>query len=280
LQGRGILRIEAIVISLVAIIGCAFLIEIIIGNPHWPEVMRGFIPHADIYKDMQAWVVAIGILGATVMPHNLYLHSSAVSTRKIVAGQEAKADAIRLLTWDTLLTLGIAFFVNAGILIMAGSVFHFMGHTQVTRIDDAYRLLTPVLGGGAAVLFGIALFASGQSSTLTGTIAGQVVLQGFLNLRIPCWQQRLFTRLCAVIPAWLGIMLLGNNALEKMLVTSQVVLSMQLPFAMVPLILFNANSQIMGLWRMNRFVSFICWCICFGIIAANIFLIYQTLFTS
>jgi manganese transport protein len=270
------MSVEAIVMGLVAAISIVFAIEILMSKPDWAVVAAGFVPQPFLFRDAQAVLIAIGILGATVMPHNLYLHSSAVGTRRIAPGDAAKADAIRLMTYDTCATLGLAFFVNAAILVLAASAFHFHGHTEVREIGDAYYLLSPIFGTAAAsTLFALALFASGQSSTLTGTIAGQVIFQGFLNVSIPCWKQRLLTRTLAIVPAWLGIVTLGEQALGKLLVLSQVVLSMQLPFAVVPLVLFCGNTRIMGPWRIGSKLSILSWLICAAIIAANIFLILQ-----
>jgi manganese transport protein len=278
LQGKGLLRVEAIVLGLVSTISVAFLIEILMSKPHWGEVLRGFLPHMAMLRDRDAWLIAIGIFGATVMPHNLYLHSSAVGTRKIAPGLAARDDAIRLMTWDTLMTLMLAFFVNAAILVLAASAFHFNGHREVKEINDAYYLLAPLLGTTlASTVFALGLFASGQSSTLTGTIASQVVFQGFLHISIPCWQQRLITRTLAIIPAWLGVTLMGEGALGKLLVLSQVVLSMQLPFAIVPLILFCRSADVMGQWRMSRLTSLFSWALCLAIILANVYLIVQML---
>lgn len=279
LQGKGQLRIEKFVGVLVVIIGAAFFAEIIMSKPEWGQVARGFVPDFQLFNDPTAWLIAIGILGATVMPHNLYLHSSAVTSRKVAHEAPARADAIRLLTWDTLITLSCAFFVNAAILIMAASVFHATGHTEVTSIDGAHELLAPLLGTSlAATVFALALFASGQSSTLTGTMAGQVILEGFLDLRIPCWQQRLLTRLSAVVPAGIAIVMFGDGVLGKLLIMSQVVLSMQLPFAVVPLILFNSNAELMGQWRLSRAMQIVCWVICGAIIGANLYLLRTLLF--
>jgi manganese transport protein len=278
LQGRGVMNIEAIVIGLVATISAVFAIEIVMSQPHWAAVAAGFVPQPLLFRDGQAAFIAVGILGATVMPHNLYLHSSAVGTRRIAPGDAARADAMRLMTYDTYATLGLAFLVNAAILILAASAFHFRGHTDVKDIGDAYYLLAPIFGTAAAsTLFAVALFASGQSSTLTGTIAGQVIFQGFLNVSIPCWQQRLLTRTLAIVPAWIGIVTLGEQGLGKLLVLSQVVLSMQLPFAVVPLILFCRDARIMGGWRIGTMLAILSWLICAAIIAANIFLILQML---
>ena len=276
LQGRGILNVEAIVVGLVAVIATAFGIEIVMSHPNWAAVAGGLMPKTQLLHEPQASLIAIGILGATVMPHNLYLHSSAVGTRRIADNPAARDDALRLMTADTLLTLGLAFFVNAAILVLAGTVFHTSGHTDVRDIGDAYHLLTPLVGTAlAAPLFAVALFASGQSSTLTGTIAGQVIFQGFLNVSIPCWQQRLLTRTLAIVPAWIGIYLLGENGLGSLLVLSQVVLSMQLPFAIVPLVMFCRNGEIMKEYRIGRLHAMLCWLICAAIIGANAYLLAQ-----
>ncbi len=279
MQGKGQLHVERFVAVLIAIISFSFLTEIIMSNPDWNGVSQGFIPNAALFADPTAWLLAIGILGATVMPHNLYLHSSAVTSRKVAHTVEARSDAIRLLTWDTILTLSCAFFVNAAILIVSASVFHYSGHNDVASIDDAHNLLAPLLGTSlAATIFAVALFASGQSSTITGTMAGQVILEGFLNLRIPCWQQRLVTRLCALVPALIAISIMGDGAIGKLLVMSQVVLSMQLPFAVVPLILFCSRRSIMGEWVIGMRLRVISWAVSLLIIAANLYLIKQLFF--
>lgn len=279
MQGKGQLHVEKFVAILIMIIGAAFLTEIIMSKPDWNGVALGFIPNPAVFADPTAWLLAIGILGATVMPHNLYLHSSAVTSRKVAHTVEAKSDAIRLLTWDTILTLSCAFFVNAAILVVSASVFHYSGHNDVASIDDAHNLLAPLLGTTfAATIFAVALFASGQSSTITGTMAGQVILEGFLDLRIPCWQQRLITRLCALVPALIAISIMGDGAIGKLLVVSQVVLSMQLPFAVVPLIMFCSRRGIMGEWTIGIGLRIISWCVSLLIIAANLYLIKQLFF--
>lgn len=278
LQSSGRLRIEKFVMILVLIISGIFFIEIIMINPDWGAIAQGFVPDMDIIRNQDSWLVAIGILGATVMPHNLYLHSAIVSTRKISPGDDSKRDAIRILTADTLLTLTLAFFVNAAILIVAASVFHFSGYHTVNTINEAYALLTPLLGVSAAsLLFGIALLAAGQSSTITGTMAGQIILRGFLNLRMPCWQQRFLTRLSAIVPAWFAITWFGEGILGELLVFSQVALSMQLPFAMVPLVMFAGNKAIMGAYCMSPALKIFCWIICAVIIAANVYLLWTML---
>lgn len=275
LQGKGILNIEKIVASLLALITLCFAVEIVLSAPDWAAVSSGLIPRPSLFAQPGALMIAIGILGATVMPHNLYLHSSAVTTRAIDPTRDAKKDAVRLLSLDVCLTLTLAFFVNAAILVLAASAFHGNGLTTVAGIEDAHRLLTPLLGAGAAVLFGIALFASGQSSTFTGTIAGQVVLQGFLNLRIPCWKQRVMTRLSSVLPALLLISAYGEDHLGDLLVASQIILSLQLPFVAVPLLRFISDRKIVGDFALGLPLRVLFWGICLAIIAANLLLLWE-----
>jgi manganese transport protein len=192
-------------------------------KPYWPQVFAGFKPSLSAISDAAPLYLAIGILGATVMPHNLYLHTSIVQTRMIGKDLASKQDAVNLARIDTIGSLALALLVNAAILILAAAAFHQSGHTDVVDIQDAYHLLDPLVGALASVLFGVALLASGQSSTFTGTIAGQVIMEGYLNLRIPCWQRRLITRGLALIPAFIGVWLMGDNAVGKLLVLSQVV---------------------------------------------------------
>jgi len=232
LQGAGFRRVEAIVLALVLTIGACFAVELAMVQPNWLGVATGFVPSFEKLKQGDALYLAIGIVGATVMPHNLYLHSSIVQTRRVAPTRAARRDAIRFGTLDVVLSLSLALLINAAILILAASAFHGTAHANVTEIEDAYRLLDPIVGSAfAALIFGIALLASGQSSTFTGTIAGQVVMEGFLNLKIPCWQRRLLTRSLALLPAFAGVWYFGDGAVGKLLVLSQVVLSFQLPFA-------------------------------------------------
>jgi manganese transport protein len=202
----------------------------------------------------------VGIVGATVMPHNLYLHSSIVQTRELGNGPGGKTDALRLATVDTVASLLLVLLVNAAILILAASAFHGTAYGQVTDIESAYHLLDPVVGTGlAGTLFAVALLASGQSSTFTGTIAGQVIMEGSLELRIPCWKRRLITRTLALAPAFVGIAVFGNGAVGKMLVLSQVVLSFQLPFAIAPLLLFTSDARVMGRYAIGAKVKATAW---------------------
>jgi manganese transport protein len=247
LQGRGFRQVEAIVLGLITTIAVCFAVQLALVGTDWHGVLHGFVPHAGIVADPEATLLAIGILGATVMPHNLYLHSSIVQTRHVTGDKKSRRDAILLATLDTVVTLLLALLVNAAILILAASAFHATGHRDVTEIQDAYRLLDPVVGAtGASLLFGIALLASGQSSTFTGTIAGQIIMEGFLDLKIPCWQRRLITRAIAVVPAFVAIAWLGERAIGMLIVLSQVVLSLQLPFAIWPLIRLTRDRRVMG----------------------------------
>lgn len=275
LQGASFRRLEAIVLGLIATIGACFFVELVLIGPYWPDVAAGLRPSWDTLSSQEPPYLAIGILGATVMPHNLYLHSSVVQTR--VSGDDAasKRSAIRFSRLDTIGSLSLALLVNAAILILAAAAFHGSGHTEVVEIQDAYHLLDPLVGGAlASFLFGFALLAAGQSSTFTGTIAGQVVMEGFLRAKIPCWQRRLITRGLALVPALIGVLWLGEGAVGKLLVLSQVVLSLQLPFALWPLIRFSSDRGLMGEFVNPRRVSALAWSL-FGLIsAANLTLLY------
>ena len=267
----GIRKLEGVVIALVGTIGVAFLIETILGQPDWGGLVRGFVPSL---PDASALYISIGILGATVMPHNLYLHSALVQTRK--SGRESKDiwETIRWNNIDTTVALNLAFFVNAAILVMAATVFYRNGLYQIAEIQDAHRLLEPILGASIAPLaFAIALLASGQSSTITGTLAGQIVMEGYLNLRISPWLRRLITRLMAVIPAVAVIAYYGENATSAMLILSQVVLSLQLPFAIIPLIHAVADKRRMGEFTIRPFIQILAWGVAGIIVVLNIKLI-------
>jgi manganese transport protein len=271
LQGQGFRRVEAIVLGLVVTIGACFAVELALVGVDWNSVMRGFVPRVASLRDPQAMLLAVGILGATVMPHNLYLHSSIVQTRHVAGDERSRRDAIRLSTLDTVVSLSLALLVNAAILILAAAAFHSSGHASVTDIQDAYNLLDPLVGGTlASLLFGIALLASGQSSTLTGTIAGQILMEGFLDLKIPCYQRRLITRSLALIPALAGILWLGEAGVGKLLVWTQVVLSLQLPFAMWPLIRLTGDSAVMGRYANGRWLRSSSWAIFAAVVAANL----------
>ncbi len=271
LSHAGIRKLESVVIALVGTIGVAFFIEILLGKPDWVGIAHGFVPSL---PDATALYISIGILGATVMPHNLYLHSSLVQTRKIGRDSDEVKKTLRWNTIDTSLSLNIAFFINAAILVMAASVFHRNGYFAVAEIQDAHHLLEPLLGASIApIAFAIALLASGQSSTITGTLAGQIVMEGYLNLRIRPWLRRLITRLLAVIPAILVIAHFGENATGAMLVLSQVVLSLQLPFAIIPLINAVADKRRMGEFTISPKIKALAWIVAGIILSLNIKLI-------
>lgn len=274
LQGVNVRRLEAIVLGLIGTIGTCFFVELVLVKPYWPDVAAGLRPSWDVLSHQEPLYLAIGILGATVMPHNLYLHSSLVQARVQSPEPKAKATAIRFARLDTLVSLTLALLINAAILILAAAAFHRSGHTNVVELQDAFHLLDPVVGGVfASLLFGIALLASGQSSTFTGTIAGQVVLEGFLQRSIPCWARRLITRGMALIPAMIGVWWLGDSAVGKMLVLSQVVLSLQLPFALWPLIRFTSNASLMGEFVNRPWLRWLAWSL-FGVISfANVMLL-------
>ncbi len=274
LQGAGFRRVEAIVLGLVATIAGCFVIELAMSQPNWFGVAMGFAPSLERLQQPGALYLAIGVVGATVMPHNLYLHSSIVQTRLVVDGDAGRREAVRFCTWDAIVSLSLALLVNAAIMVLAASAFNANGHREVSDIEDAYHLIEPIVGSAfAASLFGIALLASGQSSTFTGTIAGQIVMEGFLDLKIPCWQRRLITRALALVPAFVGVWWLGDGAIGKMLVLSQVVLSFQLPFAMWPLIRLTGDRALMGGYANGPFLKATAWGL-FGVIsAANVWLV-------
>lgn len=276
LQGRGFRRLEAIMLALVmTIVGC-FFVELVLIKPYWPDVFEGFKPSLSAISDAAPLYIAIGIIGATVMPHNLYLHSSIVQTRLTGSDYASKLDAVRLSRIDTIGSLALALLVNAAILILAVAAFHQTGNTDVVEIQDAYRMLDPLVGGAmASILFGVALLASGQSSTFTGTIAGQVIMEGYLNLKIPCWQRRLITRGLALVPAFLGVWLMGDDAVGKLLILSQVVLSLQLPFALYPLIRMTSDKRLMGPFANRLPTRLLAWFLFAVISCANLWLIAQ-----
>lgn len=244
---RGVRLLEAVVITLIATITVSFGLEIVFSRPEIVPLISGFIPSPQIVVNPEMLYVAVGILGATVMPHNLYLHSSVVQTRNYGKTHANKREAIKFATIDSTLALFLAFFVNAAILVVAAATFYTQGYHQVAEIEEAYKLLSPLVGVGAAsILFALALLASGQNSTITGTLAGQIIMEGFLNIKIRPWIRRIITRLLAIIPAVVVIILFGGNSLGKLLVLSQVVLSIQLSFAVFPLIFFTGSRKRMG----------------------------------
>ena len=268
LQRFGFRKLEAFVMTLLVVIAGCFAYELVLAKPDWAGVAKGFVPTAQIVSNPAMLYIAIGILGATVMPHNLYLHSSVVQTRAIARGDER--GAIRLATLDTVVALGLALLVNAAILILAASAFHANGHTAIADIEEAYRLLDPVLGAGAAsVVFALALLASGQNSTVTGTLAGQIVMEGFLDLRLPLWARRMVTRGLAIVPAALVVGIAGEGATTSLLVLSQVVLSLQLPFAVIPLVSFTGDRRLMGAFASPPVLRVLAWGVAAVIVVLN-----------
>jgi manganese transport protein len=277
LQNKGFRVLEALVIALVATVGLCFLFELIVSRPELDGVFRGFVPNPMILRDPEMLYIAIGILGATVMPHNLYLHSSIVQTRKYDLSQEGKREAVRFAFVDSTIALSFALFINAAILIVAAATFHRSGNTQVAEIQDAYQLLTPLLGVGAAsIVFALALLASGQNSTLTGTLAGQIVMEGFLNIRIRPWLRRLITRAIAIVPAAIVAILYGESGTAKLLVLSQVVLSLQLSFAVFPLVMFTSNREKMGEFANSTWLKALAYLVAVVIAALNTWLLFNT----
>ena len=275
LQGRGFRWVEALVITLIATIAGCFAYEIFFARPLWLEAARGFLPSAEILRHREMLYIAVGILGATVMPHNLYLHSSIVQTRAFLHEAEHKREAVKFAIVDSTIALGFALFINSAILVLGAAAFHQRGMTQVADISEAYQLLTPVLGASlASTLFAAALLGSGQNSTLTGTLAGQIVMEGFLNFRLPPWLRRLITRLLAIVPAAIVIGVMGEGQLTNLLILSQVVLSFQLPFAVVPLVWFTSDRRKMGEFANRRWVVVVAWVVTAAIIALNAELIW------
>ena len=247
LQHKGFRLLEALVVALIATIAGCFLFEIAIARPVLAEVFRGFVPTLGVVRDPAKLYIAIGILGATVMPHNLYLHSSIVQTRRYEESASGKRMAVRYAFVDSTVALSLALFINAAILVVAAATFHRAGRTDVAEIQQAYQLLTPLLGvTGASAVFAFALLASGQNSTLTGTLAGQIVMEGFLNIRLRPWLRRLITRCIAIVPAALTAIFFGENGTARLLILSQVILSLQLSFAVFPLVRFTSDRVKMG----------------------------------
>ncbi len=278
-QGKGFRVLESIVGSLIFMIFCCFTYEIIVSQPSVYQVFGNLLPKPEIVTNPAMLYVAIGILGATVMPHNLYLHSSIVQTRNFEKNAEGKRSAIFFATIDSTLSLSLAFFINAAILIMAAATFHHSGNQNVADIHDAYHLLDPVLGVKfAGIFFAVALLASGQNSTLTGTLAGQIVMEGFLNIRLKPWLRRLITRLVAVIPALIVTILYGEKGTGDLLVLSQVILSLQLSFAVVPLVMFTSDKLKMGEFVNSNLMKVTSWIIAAIIISLNGYLLWDTLF--
>ncbi|WP_313599671.1 Nramp family divalent metal transporter [Epilithonimonas vandammei] len=279
LQSRGFRYIESIVGGLIFVIFASFLYEIFLSKPDIFPLLEGLIPKKEIITNPSMLYIAIGILGATVMPHNLYLHSSIVQTRDYPRTTEGKKEALKFASLDSSLSLMLAFFINAAILIISAATFHTSGNKDVADINDAYKLLSPLLGTTlASIFFGIALLASGQNSTVTGTLAGQIVMEGFLNIRLKPWVRRLITRLIAIIPALIISILYGERGTADLLVFSQVILSMQLSFAVVPLVMFTGNKTKMGQFVNKPWLKVLAWTISGIIIVLNLYLLKETIF--
>jgi manganese transport protein len=277
LQNHGFRYVEALVVGLILLIAGSFAIEIYFAKPAVAPMLAGFIPRSEIVRNPSMLYIAIGILGATVMPHNLYLHSSIVQTRKYLDTYESKKEAIRFATIDSSVALMFALFINAAILVMAAAVFHGSGHEGVADIGDAYQLLSPLLGTKmASILFAVALLCSGQNATLTGTLAGQIVMEGFINVRLRPWLRRLITRLIAIVPAVIVVALYGERGTGQLIILSQVVLSLQLSFAVFPLVMFTSEPQKMGLFASPWWLKALAWPVAVAIAALNAYLLWQT----
>src|SRR5690348_3372421 len=277
LQHKGFRLLESLVVALIVSIAGCFLFELIISRPDLAGVAAGFLPRATTITRQDELYIAISILGATVMPHNLYLHSSIVQTRSYEETASGKREAVRFAFWDSTLALSFALFINAAILVVSAATFHTSGHTDVAEIQDAYRLLSPLLGvTGASAVFALALLASGQNSTLTGTLAGQIVMEGFLDIRIRPWLRRLITRAVAIVPAALTAIFFGESGTAKLLIFSQVILSLQLSFAVFPLVRFTSDKLKMGEFVNPTWVKALAYLVAVVIAGLNVWLLAQT----
>ena len=276
-ESKGFRYIEAIVITLMALIGGCFAAELLLSHPDFNQVFLGFIPQSEVVRNPEMLYLAIGILGATVMPHNLYLHSSIIQTRAWQPTSKKRWEAIKFGTLDSTIALFFALFINAAILILAAATFHASGYHEVAEIEQAYQLLSPLLGAGlASTLFAVALLAAGQNSTLTGTLAGQIVMEGFLKIRCKPWLRRLVTRLVAIIPAILTILIFGEGSTTRLLIFSQVILSLQLSFAVIPLVMFTSNSRLMKEFVNPPWLKIVSGAVATIIVALNGWLLLQT----
>jgi len=279
LMNRGFRYLEAFIIALLIVIAGCFAVQIVAAAPPVAAVLGGFVPSSEIVTNPAMLYIAIGIIGATVMPHNLYLHSAVVQTRAFEQTDEGRRSAITWATADSTIALMLALFVNAAILIVAAATFHTSGHSDVAEIGQAYHLLSPLLGLGiASTLFAVALLASGVNSTVTATLAGQIVMEGFLRLRLPFWARRLLTRGLAIVPVVIVTILYGESGTARLLVFSQVILSMQLPFAVIPLVRFVTDRRKMGNFVVSRSVAALAWIVAGIIVALNLKLLFDTLF--
>lgn len=277
LQNKGFRLLEGLVVALVATIGLCFLFEILRSHPDLGGVVSGFVPRPEIIRNPTMLYIAISILGATVMPHNLYLHSSIVQTRRYEETTAGRREAVRYAFVDSTIALTFALFINAAILIVSAAAFHSHGRTNVAEIQDAYQLLTPLVGGGASIVFAVALLASGLNSTLTGTLAGQIVMEGFLHIRLRPWVRRVITRGIAIVPAVVTAILYGESGTAKLLVFSQVILSLQLSFAVFPLVWFTSERAKMGAFVNHGWMKFLAYAVAVAIAALNAWLLLQTL---
>jgi manganese transport protein len=278
LQARGYRYMEGLVVSLILLIAFCFVYELILTKPNWTNVIAGFVPSLQIVTNPEMLFIAIGILGATVMPHNLYLHSALVQTRILDETESGRREAIRYATIDSTIALTFALLINVAILIVAAATFYAHGYTHIKEIQEAHKMLTPLLGASAAsILFAIALLASSQSSTITGTLSGQIVMEGFLDIRLPYWLRRFITRLIALVPGMIAVVYYGPSGTLQLLVISQVILSLQLPFAVIPLVKFTSDHTKMGALVSPKWLRVIAWIITALIIMLNLKLIYDTL---
>jgi manganese transport protein len=277
LQQKGFRYLEAFIIALIAVIGVCFAVELVLSKPSLAAIAGGLIPRAEIVTNPAMLYIAIGILGATVMPHNLYLHTAIVQTRDVEQGEASTREAIRFATLDSTVALLFAFFINAAILILSAATFHHSGHQDVADINDAYQLLAPLLGTTlASTLFALALLASGQNSTVTGTLAGQIVMEGFLDIRLPPWLRRLITRLIAIVPAVIVTAMYGARGVGSLLILSQVILSLQLSFAVIPLVMFTSDRRKMGAFVNGPVLAGGAWAVAIVIAGLNIWLLVGT----
>lgn len=279
LMNRGFRFLEAFVMALLAVIAVCFAVQIVAAAPPVADVLRGFVPKTEIFTNPEMLYIAIGIIGATVMPHNLYLHSSIVQTRAYERNDDGRREAIKWATTDSTIALMLALFINAAILVVAAATFHKSGHSDVAEIGQAFELLSPLLGLGiASTLFAVALLASGLNSTVTATLAGQIVMEGFLDLRLPSWARRLLTRGIAIVPVIVVTAIYGERGTADLLVFSQVVLSMQLPFAVIPLVRFVSDRRKMGQFAIPTSVAAVAWIVAGVIVVLNVKLLVDTLF--
>jgi len=278
LQNKGMRWLEAFIMGMIALIAGCFVVQLVMADPHWGDVVRGYLPSASIVTNQTQLYIALGILGATVMPHNLYLHTAVIQSRDIRRDEEGKREAIRFATIDSTIALALALLINSSILILAAAAFHANGKTEVAEIQDAHELLAPLLGTAAPYLFAIALLACGLNSTVTATLAGQVVMEGFLRFRLSPVVRRLVTRLVAIIPAVIVTALYGESGTARMLVLSQVVLSLQLPFAVIPLMLFAGDRKRLGSLRAPSWQLALGWASAALIVVLNVKLLFDFFF--